>query len=211
MLKPFLRTILLASILFFLLVYMGMKYHWGDALKRTSSKTSQHLELNIPNAEELTVESLDSTVPIIDVEPYDTEDMAAESVEAEGVEGDESIDASKDIFQPEIIKNGPSIALIDAMTKDQLALQCQQLYFKTFKMAEDPSVELLVGNCVVSNYQEPFEESIKTPQMIQEEQRLKQRAISNCQYQILQPNNNALSGVEKQLLIGICVSNQVSQ
>lgn len=210
MLKPLLRTTILASILFFLLVYMGMKYHWGDALKRSTDKNAQQLELDIPSAEELTVEPIDSAIPVIDVEPYDnTDDNIGDN--ADNMNNADDINANKDTFQPEIIKNGPAIALIDTMTKDQLALQCQQLYNKTLDMADDPSVELLIGNCVVSNYQEPFEESVKTPQMIQLEYQAKQRAISNCRYQILQPKNDALSGIEKQLLIGICVSNQISQ
>ena len=200
MFKPFLRTIILASILFFLLVYLGMQYHWGETLKKSTSKPPQEqLELSIPKAEDLVEEPQDLTVPIIDVEPLESEDTLSEE------------DQNNDLFQPEIIKNGPTIALIDSMTKDQIAIQCQQLYNQSFNMADDPSVDLLIGNCVVSNFQEPFEESIKTPQIIQKEQRIKQRAISNCRYQILQPDNNGLSGIEKQLLIGICVSNQINQ
>jgi len=201
MFKPFLRTIILAGILFFLLVYLGMQYHWGETLKKSTSKPAQEqLELSIPKAEDLVEEPQDLTVPIIDVEPFDSEDALSEEE-----------NQNNDLFQPEIIKNGPTIALIDSMTKDQIAIECQQLYNQSFNMADDPSVDLLIGNCVVSNYQEPFEESIKTPQIIQKEQRIKQRAISNCRYQILQPDNNGLSGIEKQLLIGICVSNQINQ
>lgn len=200
MLKPFLRTIILASILFFLLVYLGMQYHWGERLKRSTLKKPQdQLELNIPNTEDLTVESQDLSIPIIDVEPYEPEDAA-----------NEEENQNDELFQPEIIKNGPTIALIDAMTKDQIAIQCQQLYNKSFNMAGDPNVDLLIGNCVVSNFQEPFEENIKTPQIIQQEQQIKQRAISNCRYQILQPNNDELTSIEKQLLVGICVSNQIN-
>jgi len=201
MFKPFIRTIILAGILFFLLVYLGMQYHWGETLKKSTSKPPQkQLELSIPKAEDLVEEPQDLTVPIIDVEPLEAEDALSE----EENQNDE-------LFEPEIIKNGPTIALIDSMTKDQIAIQCQQLYNQSFNMADDPSVDLLIGNCVVSNFQEPFEESIKTPQIIQKEQQIKQRAISNCRYQILQPDNNGLSGIEKQLLIGICVSNQINQ
>ena len=201
MFKPFIRTIILAGILFFLLVYLGMQYHWGETLKKSTSKPPQkQLELSIPKAEDLVEEPQDLTVPIIDVEPLESDDALSE----EENQNDE-------LFEPEIIKNGPTIALIDSMTKDQIAIQCQQLYNQSFNMADDPSVDLLIGNCVVSNFQEPFEESIKTPQIIQKEQQIKQRAISNCRYQILQPDNNGLSGIEKQLLIGICVSNQINQ
>ena len=187
--------------MFFLLVYLGMQYHWGETLKKSVSKPPQEqLEPAIPETENLVEGSQDLTVPIIDVEPLESEDALSE----EENQNDES-------FQPEIIKNGPSIALIDSMTKDQIAIQCQQLYNQTFNMADDPNVDILIGNCVVSNFQEPFEESVKTPQIIQQEQRIKQRAISNCRYQILQPDSDGLSGIEKQLLIGICVSNQINQ
>ena len=40
MLKPLLRTTILASILFLLLVYMGMKYHWIDAFKKEQRKVT---------------------------------------------------------------------------------------------------------------------------------------------------------------------------
>jgi len=216
MLKPLFRTLILASILFFLIVYLGLKYHWGDAIKNTTAAQKQ-TELTIPveeSTEEIpladsiqdSTEDLtdDSAIPIIDIPPFD-----ADKIEI----SDNNVDQSNpdaEVYQPEIIKNGPTIALIDSMTKDQIALQCQQLYNSSFDMANDPTVDLLIGNCVVSNYQEPFEETPKTPQMLQQEQRIKQRAISNCQYQILQPDNSSLSNIEKQLLIGICVSNQIS-
>ena len=221
MLKPLFRTLILASILFFLLVYLGLKYHWGDAIKNTK-KVQEQAELTIPveeSTEEPTeetplVDSMqdstedptdDSAIPIIDVPPFDADETEI---------SDDDMDQSNpddEAYQPEIIKNGPAIALIDSMTKDQVALQCQHLYNSSFDMANDPNIELLIGNCVVSNFQEPFEEIPKTPQMLQQEQRIKQRAISNCQYQILQPDNSYLSNIEKQLLVGICVSNQINQ
>ena len=44
-LKPFIRTIILATILFFLLVYLGMKYHW---VENFNSKTNK-IALSIPD------------------------------------------------------------------------------------------------------------------------------------------------------------------
>ncbi len=43
-LKPFIRTIILATILFFLLIYLGMKYHWVEIFHHKTNK----IELNIP-------------------------------------------------------------------------------------------------------------------------------------------------------------------
>ena len=43
-LKPFIRTIILAAILFFLLVYLGMKYHWIEIFYNKTNK----IELSIP-------------------------------------------------------------------------------------------------------------------------------------------------------------------
>jgi len=203
-----------------LLVYLGLKYHWGDAIKN-SKEIQKQPELTTPveeSAKESTeetplVDSMqdstedptdDSAIPIIDVPPFDADETEINDNEADQTNPD------GELYQPEIIDNGPTIALIDSMTKDQIALQCQHLYNTSFDMANDPTVDLLIGNCVVSNYQEPFEETPKTPQMLQQEQRVKQRAISNCQYQILQPDNSSLSNIEKQLLIGICVSNQIN-
>lgn len=193
MLKPLLRTIILASILFFLLVYLGIKYHWGDAIKKIISNQQTQIELKIPKVEEPKVNPTIINHKVDEV--------------GEGAGLPENIN----IFQPEIIKNTPATSVVDAMTKDQIALQCQQLYYQVLGMDEDINAELLIGNCVVSNYQEPFENSIKTPQIIQNEQHLKVKAINTCRQKLLRPENESFSGIEIQLLIGVCVSNQMTQ
>lgn len=168
-----------------------MKYHWGTALKNNQLEPT--VELDIPKVEKPDLTPTNVVVPTIEVDPV--------------IEPTETIDK----YQPAIIKNGPAVSLIDAMTKDQIALECQKLYSESFGMADDLNAEILVGNCVVSNYQEPFEESnIKTAQLLQQEQYKKKRIINLCRQQILQPRNNEFSGLEKQLLIGICVSSKIN-
>ena len=51
---------MLASILFFLLVYLGMKYHWGDTIKKLDS--TQQIELKLP---EMKMPPFNSTTPRI--------------------------------------------------------------------------------------------------------------------------------------------------
>lgn len=211
MFKPLLRTIILASILFIMLVYLGIKYHWGDALKNISEKkdAGKQIELNIPDQEQPA--STDADI-VADETADETANETANETADETADENEQINDPEESFQPEILKNTIATSLIDAMTKDQIALECQQLYNQSLGMLDDPSVDLLIGNCVVSNYQEPFEDNgIKTPQMIQQEEQRKLKAVYNCRYQILQSGDNELTDIQKQLLIGICVSNQLSQ
>ena len=185
MLKPLIRTTILAGILFFLLVYLGMKYHWGDALKRADNP--KNTELVIPPQK---------TVPVL------LENSESAIISEAGGAGN---------FQPKILKDAPKDTLLGAMTKDQIALHCQQFYSESLGINAEEGIDLLIGNCVVSNYQEPFEVSMKTPQNIQQDLSKKLQATNNCRRQILQMYDNTLSGVETQLAIGICVSNQISQ
>ncbi len=186
MIKPLLRTLILASILFFLLVYMGMKYHWNELLKKQETPTT--LEIPSPQSSPEVI-----TPQIIQATP-------------EGKTGERN----NNNFQPEIIKNTAATSPIDAMTKEQIFSHCENLYKTSLNMADVPNIDLLIGNCVVSNYQEPFEISMKSPQEVKQEQNRKIQAIKKCR-QILFMDNKTLSNIEAELRIGICASNLISQ
>lgn len=179
MIKPLLRTTLLASILFFLLVYMGMKYHWIDILKNKQKPPEKTLTL-----------------------PTETEQPQPEVfIEPEA--------PSVDAFEPEIIKDMATLPVLDAMTKAQIRAYCETLYLESMALENDPTVDLLIGNCVVSNYQEPFEVSDKPPQKVKQDQAKKAQAVRDCQKST--QADEGFTDIEFQLLVGICVSNALSQ
>lgn len=183
---------MLASILFFLLVYLGMKYHWGDTIKKLDS--TQQIELKLP---EMKMPPFNSTTPrIMDDGLGDATVFSKETKK----------------FQPAIINNPPALSMVDGMTKEQITLQCRKLYHQSLGISNDPNSALLIGNCVVNNYQEPFQNnSVRTAKMIEKNKHVKLRAINLCRQRIIHTQNNGFSGIEKQLLVGICVSNQISQ
>ena len=172
-LKPFIRTIILATILFFLLVYLGMKYHWVEIFQNKANK----IELNIPTQSKVI--------------------GGFNNIKVEG--------SPKD-FQPSLIqgKEQEASAQLAEMTKEQIAERCQQLFKKT---AMDKGLrELAVGDCVVSIFRE--KNSLRSPQN-RETQIKRQNATQQCQRTI---NKTKFSNeIEKQLLLGICVSDKLNR
>ena len=170
-LKPFLRITILSLILAFLLIYLGVKYHWGDHLHVDSNSS---IELSIPQKD-----------PII-----------ANVVTTEG----EKISS----FEPEIVKTNEVNSLLASMNMEQITEHCNNLLSPSINDAL--TLELAVVNCVVSNFQETFQNgnielneiNKQKKTLIQEQCRLKYN--QNPQYSLL----------DKQLLIGICVSDNMS-
>lgn len=172
-LKPFIRTIILATILFFLLVYLGMKYHWVETFQNKANK----IELNIP-AQSSVIGEFDNV----------------------------KIEGSIKDFQPSLIqgKKHKVSALLADMTKGQIAERCQQLFRKT---AMDKGLrELAVGDCVVSIYRK--NPSIRSTQNRQIQIK-RQNATQQCQRTINQ--TKVSNEIERQLLVGICVSDKLNR
>lgn len=164
-----------------------MKYHWIDAFKKEDAQLKSNVaEIAVPKPE------------------------VANDLVTDFIDDSESHSDEENFFLPEIIKNNAATSLIDAMTKGQIALYCETLYYQSLNMAEDPNADILIGNCVVSNYQEPFQETIKTTKMFQQEQQLKLQAVKYCRQDIQDFSNNDFSNIEKELLVGICVSNHIN-
>lgn len=171
--KPFLRITVLSLILAFLLIFLGVKYHWGNQLK---IKSDTLVELAIP------------------------------SQQSSNQKSDINSSENNNQFNPEIIKD-ESNTLLDSMNKEQIEKHCTNLLSKSFK---DPlALELATANCIVSNYQETFQ-SVNQQNKTHEIDLLnKKQAISrSCKQQFNQ--SPQYSNLEKQLLIGICVSDTLS-
>jgi len=173
-LKSFIKTALISIILFFSLVFLGMKYHWIGFFQ---TGNNQDMTLSIPD---------------LPVSP----ELANNGVEEEKIEGD---------FQPEIIPTLSSDSLIENMTKNQVEENCLQLYQEE---TDELLLELAVGNCVLSNFNDPYQELSEergTASNNRQKQTHKKNIINTCSQKVDEMSYN--NEIERQLLIGICLSN----
>jgi len=126
--------------------------------------------------------------------------------EAPFVDLDENIvTKDKTLFIPEIVQNKNSNTLLASMNKEQMEEQCINLLSKNIR--ELSMLELAAANCVVSNYQEDFED-IDSLVEDKDLSRKKLAATKQCvdQHQF----TSFYSEIETQLLIGICVSDKLT-
>ncbi len=110
--------------------------------------------------------------------------------------------AQQENFIPEIISVQQQGNLISSMNKDQVTQHCKSLLNKTNQNSDQLS--LAVVNCIVSNYQETLQ-TINDSNYLHKKQIIRKR----CQQQFA--NNSKYSGIEKQLLAGICISDGLTQ
>ena len=172
-LKSFIKTALISIILFFALVFLGMKYHWIGFFQ---AGDNQDVTLSIPD---------------LPVSP----ELANNGVEEEKIEGD---------FQPEIIQTLSSDSLIENMTKNQVEENCQQLYKEE---TDELLLELAVGNCVLSNFNDPYQELSEergAASNNRQKQTQKKNVINTCSQKVDEISYS--NEIERQLLVGICVS-----
>ncbi|MEE9326063.1 MAG: hypothetical protein V3U71_02130 [Cocleimonas sp.] len=181
--KPVVFTILFAILLFIVLVLLGVKYHWTGFSFKSDSGVKT---LSIPE------EKLKSTINM-------PENSLKPVVEA-------------DVFTPEILNGNSKVnSLVESMTKQQIKNSCQELMRKV--MVNDPTVDLAIINCVVSNFQEVFENN-NNQEKSNEEQILElSKQEIDIKEQCIQENMylEDFSLLQKQLLTGICISDLSSQ
>lgn len=92
------------------------------------------------------------------------------------------------------------------MSKQQILEGCLQLYSK-LGVNDDTMIDVIAGDCVVSNYQETIQNTSaqkKTPAQAQQRRTLEHR----CYQQV--KGDTRLTPVEKQLQWGVCVSDGLS-
>ena len=171
-LKPFFRITILSTILACLLIYLGIKYHWGDHLKPSKPDV---LELSIPENNKKPEKDLTTDPKAINKSDFN------------------------------IIENGESPTLLSSMNKEQLEEQCINLLSTT--ITDTGALEIATANCVVSNYQETFQDNALTAEQTELLQRKKTLLRKQCQQQYLPQGK--YSNIETQLLIGICVSDRI--
>jgi hypothetical protein len=179
-LKPLLKTILIASLLFFVLVYLGMKYHW---IGFTADDKDKNLELVIPQQSKV-LEKNSSSGELL----------------SQDQDGEEN-------FQPQIIQTIKSSTLLSNMTKTQVKEGCLQLLKRT--IIDNGTLELAVGDCVLSNYRDPIiethnEEGVVKSTKSRQAQIRRESVVERCKQQL--NSKNHINEVEKQLFFGVCVS-----
>jgi len=109
---------------------------------------------------------------------------------------------SKDAkFNPEIIEDNNQ-SVLDSMTKGQIAEHCSSLLSK--QINDSVTLELATVNCVMSNYQETFQNINEQDKNSALAAQKKNKTKKYCARQI--QHNKQLTSIEKELLIGICVS-----
>jgi hypothetical protein len=188
-LKPLVKTVFLSSILFFALVYLGMKYHW---IGFNPNDNDKKLELKIPKH---------------------SQTLASNTANHSLLSSEGSEDESEKGYQPQIIQTSRSSSLVINMTKAQVIESCTQLLRK--KMADTNMLELAVGDCVISNYRDPIiETSLEWGAMRSTSNRQVQLRRNNilkiCKQSISSANTAKFSNeIEKQLLLGICISGKL--
>lgn len=108
----------------------------------------------------------------------------------------------EEIFTPDIMPVKQQDNLISSMNKDQVTYHCKSLLSKTIQNTDQLSLAMV--NCIVSNYQETLQ-TINDSSYLQK----KQMIHKGCQKQF--SHDRRYSSIEKQLLVGICTSDRLSQ
>lgn len=179
-LKPLLKTIIISSLLFFVLVYLGMKYHWIGFY----SDDNKNMELTIPDSPAM-LNTNNST-----------------NVNSE-------TDQTSEDFQPQIIQSVRSSTTVSNMTKEQIRESCTNLLKRT--ISNVGLLELAVGDCVISNYRDSIREiTVSSESLSSAKSRQTQIQANNIRNACIQRLNhkNYSNEVEKQLLLGICMSRE---
>jgi len=113
--------------------------------------------------------------------------------------------ADKNDFQLEIVRSErPPITA--KMTKAQIIAGCQQLYRK-MGMQKNEFIDVLIGDCVVSNYQKAIQNTSQFTTVEKEQQQLLIKKV--CHQKV--SKHTHLSSIDKQLLLGVCVSDGINQ
>lgn len=182
-LKPFFKTIIFASFSFLLIVILGMKYHWVSLVFDENTKSEELI------SNEQLSNLVASKKPSIDTLMLS---------QAHAASNEQPV-----IFEPIIIDQKIEFPALKNMTKTQLTEKCRQLFFKLYNHSNQDKI--FIGNCVISNFHEVFQET-PVEHLIDakniETQRIK--ADEFCRAQ--QNNKQNLLWIEKELLIGICIS-----
>ncbi len=123
-------TVVISAMVFLTVVFLGMKYHWVEAFMRDNKSFT---ELKIPESSE-------------EVKAFSNDP----GIVSPGADGDTRAEITA------LIEHRSNSSPLANMTKKQVLEYCQNR-FRTQGFSDDAMI-VAVGNCVVTNYQEPYQE-----------------------------------------------------
>jgi len=115
-------------------------------------------------------------------------------------------------FQLEIIRSHRQ-PITANMTKEAITLGCQQLYNK-MGLQKNEFIDIAIGDCVVSNYQESIQD-VTTQNILDKNKQKASKVAFNkgvVEKACYQKTNvqTSLNALEKQLFFGVCVSDGIN-
>jgi len=181
-LSPLIKTLLVSTLLFFILVFLGMKYHWIGF-----NHNAKNIKLNIPK-----------DTPVLG--PVEQAKLSQDNDLSSAFNLEPNTEERR--FQPQIIQRARPSSLVINMTKVQVVESCRQLLKK--KIVNTDLLAVAVGNCVISNYRD----SIIDIKGEEEVSSIKSNVLKACQHSV-GVNGDYSNEIERQLLLGICVSGKL--
>jgi len=115
-------------------------------------------------------------------------------------------DISKSNYSPEIIISKNENALLDSMNKEQITEHCANLLSREYK--DQITLELATVNCVMSNYQETFQNLKSSDDKIYNDHQKQLLLKKQCIKDHNQKKEYSL--IDRELLIGMCVSDRMN-
>lgn len=109
-------------------------------------------------------------------------------------------------FSPQIVAPNNGNDLLDSMNKEQITEHCTNLLSNEIK--EPLTLELATVNCVMSNYQETFQQEATIENTSKASQQNRLILKQQCTNNYAQDSNYSL--IHRELLIGICVSDRLT-
>ena len=180
--KPLIKTVLVSSLVFLVIVILGSKYHWAEIIK---FKHNEEVNLTFPSEQE-------------------EQKSTSHQINTKQIEKLEEIEEK---FEPRLMSNVNYSSSVSLMSKEQVSQKCQQLFSDSGM--DELLLDLAIGDCVVSNYNETIQEEAESNNNRQS-QTVKKNAERICT-QKLKQKNDSHTVLEQQLLIGICVSDQLNR
>ena len=182
--KPIIKTSILAALSFFIIVILGMKYHWIEKIHLGNDKQQ--------------------VIPI----PARSEKEQVSQTSTLQEEKNSLVKSSDKDFEPTVVTDVDYAEVIAKMDKEGVFEACTSLYANSDQLLE--LKELAIADCVVSNYSEPDKKTESSSSNNRQKQIQKKNATLAC-WKELQLGGTDYSKLEQQLLVGVCVADKLSR
>lgn len=183
--KTLLLTVSISVAIFFLLVYLGMKFEWVKALQNKKTIKNEEVELAIPN------KSLDQPIekPALENEP----DVAPQAVTNDGVGAND-----KNKFTPSLIGEETAVVDFTGMPLELVVEECRRISRKVGVPREQFNQS--INECAVRNFQG------RTSNDVTRSRNINAGFRQQCRKVIPVDQQELLSPEEMKLLVDECVA-----